>query len=153
MSFIIEKIKELGYELPDVPKPVASYIPAIRAGNIVYTSGMLPMSNGKIIYAKEIGGIQNSINYGYKAAELCALNVLSVLNDFVGLDNIEQIIKVTGYVNSASGFADQSKVVNGASDLLVKIFGEKGKHVRAAIGVSELPLSASVEIDMIVQLK
>ena len=153
MTSIIEKIKELGYELPEPPKPVAAYIPAIRVGNLVYTSGTLPMLNGELIYKKEIGGFSNSINFGYEAAGLCALNALSIVNDIVGLDNIEKIIKITGYVNSAACFTDQPKVLNGASDLLVKIFGEAGRHVRSAVGVSELPLGASVELDMIVQVK
>ena len=150
---IIEKIKELGYELPDVPKPVAAYIPAIRVGNTVFTSGVLPIFNGKVKYTKEVGGYLNSINKGYESAKLCALNALSIINDLVGLDNVERVIKVTGFVNSAQGFTDQPKVINGASELLVEIFGENGKHVRSAIGVNELPLDASVEIEFVFQLK
>lgn len=153
MTSIIDRIKEIGLELPEPPKPVAAYIPAIQSGNLVYTSGVLPISNGELMYAKEVGGFQNSIEFGYNAAKLCTLNALSIINNFVGLDNIEKIIKITGYVNSAPGFIDQPKVMNGASDLLVKIFGESGKHVRSAVGVFELPLGASVELDMIVQVK
>jgi enamine deaminase RidA (YjgF/YER057c/UK114 family) len=153
MSSVIEKIKELGLELPPAPKPVASYIPAIRTGNLVFTSGILPMLDGKVIYTKEIGGFLNSVEKGYEAAKLCALNALSVINDIAGLDNIEKIIKVTGYVNSAPSFNEQPKVINGASDLLVNIFGENGKHVRSAVGVNELPLLASVELELIVQVK
>jgi len=153
MLSIIEKINELGLELPPAPKPVASYIPAVRTGNLIFTSGILPIMNGRVIYTKEIGGFLNSIERGYEAAKLCALNALSVINDIAGLDNIERIIKVTGYVNSAPSFNDQPKVINGASDLLVNIFGENGKHVRSAIGVNELPLLASVELELIVQVK
>jgi enamine deaminase RidA (YjgF/YER057c/UK114 family) len=153
MSYIIERIKELGLELPSSPKPVASYIPAIQTGNLVFTSGVLPMLDGKVIYTKEVGGFLNTAERGYEAAKLCALNALSVLQDFTGLDNIDKIIKVTGFVCSAPTFNDQPKVINGASDLLVAIFGENGKHVRSAVGVNELPLLASVELELIVQLK
>ena len=153
MTSVIEKIKELGYELPEVPKPIAAYIPAMQVNNLIYTSGVLPMLNGKVKYSKEIGGFLNSINYGYDAAKLCTLNALSIINDIAGLDNIARIIRVTGYVLSAGNFADQPKVINGASDLLVEIFGENGKHVRSAVGVNSLPLGSSVELEMIVQLK
>ncbi|MDD3013940.1 MAG: RidA family protein [Candidatus Gastranaerophilales bacterium] len=153
MSFIIQKIKELGLELPPAPKPVGAYIPAIRTGNLIFTSGILPVIDGKVIYTKEIGGFLNSVSRGYDAAKLCALNALSVINDIAGLDNIERIIKVTGFVNSAPSFNDQPKVINGASELLVSIFGENGKHVRSAVGVNELPLLASVELELIVQVK
>ncbi|EKE02200.1 MAG: endoribonuclease L-PSP [uncultured bacterium] len=150
---IVERIKELGYKLPEAPKPVAAYIPAVQAGNLVYTSGVLPMLDGKVAYLKEIGGYLNTISYGYEAAKLCTLNALSVIHDFVGLDNVEKIIKVTGYVHNVSGFTDQPKILNGASDLLLEIFGEAGKHARSAVGVNGLPLGASVELDMVVQIK
>ena len=153
MTVILEKIKNLGYELPEAPKPVAAYVPALQVGNLVMTSGILPMQNGKVVYAEEVGGYLNSIKNGYEAAKLCTLNALSIINDLVGLDNVERVIKVTGFVNSADCFTDQPKVINGASDLLLEIFGEKGKHVRSAIGVCELPLGASVELELIVQVK
>lgn len=151
MTSIQEKIKNLGYELPPAPKPVAAYIPAIKIDNIIYTSGVLPMLNGKVEYTGKID--KDSIEPGYNAAKLCTLNALSIINEFVGLENIERVIKLTGYVNSASGFCDQPKVINGASDLLVEIFGENGKHVRSAIGACELPLNASVEIEFVMKLK
>jgi len=150
---IIEKIKELGYELPEVSKPIGAYIPALRLGNLIITSGMLPIKDGKILYEKEIGGVFNTVEDGYKAAKLCVLNGLAAINQVSSLDNIERIIKVTGYVNSAKSFTEQPKVINGASDFLVEIFGEAGRHVRSAIGVSELPLGASVEIEFIVQVR
>jgi len=150
---IIEKIRELGYELPEVAKPIGAYIPALRLGNLVMTSGMLPMKDGKILYEKEIGGVFNTVEDGYKAAKLCVLNGLAAINQVSSLDNIERIIKVTGYVNSAKTFTEQPKVINGASDFLVEIFGEAGRHVRSAVGVSELPLGASVEIEFIVQVR
>jgi len=150
---IINKLKELGHELPEVSKPIGAYVPALRLGNLVMTSGMLPMKDGKLVYTKEIGGVLNTVEDGYKAAKLCVLNGLAAINQVVPLDNIERVIKVTGYVNSAKAFTDQPKVINGASDFLTEIFGESGKHVRAAVGVSELPLGASVEIEFIVQVK
>lgn len=150
---IIERINELGYELPPAPKPIGAYIPALRMGNLVMTSGMLPMKDGKLVYEKEIGGIFQSVEDGYNAAKICVLNGLAAINEIAPLDSIERIVKVTGYVNSAKAFTEQPKVINGASDLLVEIFGESGRHVRAAVGVNELPMGASVEIEFIVQLK
>jgi len=150
---IIEKIRELGHELPPAPVPIGAYVPALRLGNLVMTSGMRPMQDGKLAYTKEIGGIFLTAEEGYKAAKLCVLNGLAAINEIVPLDNIERIVKVTGYVNSAKAFTEQPKVINGASDFLVEIFGEAGRHVRAAIGVSELPLGASVEIEFIVQVR
>ena len=150
---IIEKIRELGYELPEVSKPIGAYIPALRTGNLVYTSGMLPMKDGKLLYTNEIGGGFHNVEDGYNAAKLCVLSGLAAINQVCPLDNIERIIKVTGYVNSAKTFTEQPKVINGASDFLVEIFGEAGRHVRAAVGVSELPLGASVEVEFIVQVR
>ena len=150
---IINKLQELGYELPVAPKPVASYVSAVCVNDLLFTSGVLPVLNGKLVYDREVGGFLNSVDYGYKAAQLCALNALSVINDYVGLDNVIKIVKLTGYVNSVSAFTDQPKVINGASDLLVEVFGEAGKHARTAVDVNELPLGASVELDLIVQFK
>jgi len=148
---ILEKIKDLGYELPAAPKPVAAYIPAIKIDSIIYTSGVLPMLNGKVEYTEKID--KDTVESGYNAAKLCTLNALSIINEFIGLENIERVIKIAGYVNSALGFCDQPQVINGASDLLVEIFGENGRHVRSAIGVCELPLNASVEIEFVMKLK
>jgi len=150
---IIEKLKELGYELPEVSKPIGAYIPALRTGNLVMTSGMLPMKDGKLLYTNEIGGVFHNVEDGYKAAKLCVLNGLAAINQVVPLDNIERVVKVTGYVQSAKSFTEQPKVINGASDFLVEIFGEAGRHVRAAVGVNELPMGASVEVEFIVQIR
>ncbi|HSA05565.1 MAG TPA: RidA family protein [Candidatus Gastranaerophilales bacterium] len=152
MQLIAKKIKELGYELPGVSVPVASYIPAVRIGNLIYTSGSLPIKDGKLIYTGKIGEGFNSEQYGYKASELCILNALSVINDLAGLDNVKQIIKLTGFVNSSDTFTGQPKVINGASDLLVKIFEDRGKHARSAVGAVSLPLGASVELELIVEI-
>ena len=152
MSYLA-KIKELGYELPVVPTPVAAYVPAVRTGNLIMTSGALPIKNGELLYKGKLDGVAITEEMGYEAAKLCILNGLSIINDAVGLDNVEQIVKITGFVASAEGFTNQPKVVNGASELLVAIFGKNGEHARSAVGVAELPLNASVEIEMIVQVK
>jgi len=147
-----DKIKELGVTLPQTPKPVAAYIPALQTGNYVYTSGQIPLQDGKLKYTGKIGS-EFSLEEGQKAAELCALNGLSAIKSVIGdLDKIDRVIKVTVFVNSAAGFTDQSKVANGASEFLGKVFGEKGKHVRSAVGVNELPLNSAVEVEMIVKV-
>lgn len=146
-------IKELGFELPEAPKPLAAYIPALRVDNLVFTAGQLPTVKGELKFKGKLGAELNE-DEGRHAAEICALNCLSVIKSAAGgLDKIEQVVKVTVFVNSAAGFTGQPKVANGASELLAKIFGENGKHVRSAIGVNELPLNAPVEIEMIVKIK
>lgn len=150
---IEEKIKELGLELPESPKPVAVYIPCIVVSNLLFTSGTLPMKDGKLLFCGKMGEGENTIEKGYSASKLCVLNSLSVVKNHLGdLSKIKRLVKVTGFVNSAKNFIDQPKVVNGASDLLVSIFGENGKHVRSAVGVAELPLNALVEIEFIYEL-
>ncbi len=146
-----EKIKELGFELPTAPKPLASYIPVSRTGNLIFTAGQIPILNGELKYSGKICD-EKTIADGVKAAEMAVLNCLSVIKAEIGdLDKIKKIVKITVFVNSAESFSDQAKVANGASDLLVKIFGEAGKHARSAVGVSELPINASVEIEMIAE--
>ena len=149
---IEEKLNEMGIKIPEAPKPLASYIPVTQVGNFVFTAGQIPMYKGDLLYRGKIGG-NISLEPGIKAAELCTVNCLSVIKSLIGnLDNIKRIVKVTVFVNSAEGFTDQPKVANGASDLLVKIFGENGKHVRSAIGVNELPIDSAVEVEMIVEV-
>ncbi len=146
-----DKIKELGYELPDAPKPLASYIPTVITGSLILTAGQIPLVNGELKYSGKINN--DTIEDGKKAAEICVLNCLSVIKNELGsLDKIKRIVKITVFVNSEEHFTDQAKVANGASDLLVEIFGESGKHARSAVGVSELPINASVEIEMIAQI-
>lgn len=148
-----DKIKELGYEIPEAPKPLAAYIPALKVGDLIFTAGQLPSIKGKLKFTGKVGA-DISIEQGANAAEICAMNCLSVIKSVIGsLDNIEQVVKVTAFVNSADYFIDQPKVANGASELLGKIFGDKGKHVRSAVGVNELPLNAPVEIEMVVKIK
>lgn len=149
-----EKIKEIiGHKLPTAPKPLAAYIPAQISGNLVYTSGQLPMKDGKLIAE---GKVVETVSE--ETAILCArqsaVNCLSAVKSVIGdLESIEQIVKLTVFVNSSNGFSGQPKIANGASEFLVQVFGEQGKHARSAVGVSELPLNAPVEIEMIVRIK
>jgi enamine deaminase RidA (YjgF/YER057c/UK114 family) len=149
---IEEKLNEMGIEIPVAPRPLASYIPATKAGNLIFTAGQIPMVDGELKYKGKVGK-EISLAEGIKAAELCTVNCLSVIKSEVkNLDNIKRVIKVTVFVNSTNGFTDQPKVANGASDLLVKIFGDNGKHARSAVGVNELPIDSSVEVEMIVEV-
>lgn len=150
---IEEKLHEMGIKIPETPKPVAAYVPAIKSGEWVFTSGQLPIENGILKYKGKLGK-KYSIEDGYEAAKLCALNAISAAKSVIhDLDNIEQIIKVTGYVNSSDGFTDQPAVINGASEFLKKIFDDKGEHARSAVGVSELPLGSAVEIEIIFKVR
>lgn len=152
-KMIEEKIKKLGFNLPDTPKPVAAYIPAIKINNMVFTAGQIPSVSGELKYSGKIGS-ELTIEQGQRAAEICLLNGLAAIKGITGdLNNIERIIKVTAFINSADGFVEQPKVANGASELLIKIFDEKGKHVRSAVGVNELPLNAAVEVEIICEIK
>lgn len=152
MSKVEERIRELGYELPHAPKPVASYVPAIRAGNIVYISGQGVTRDGAPLMQGHIGA-ELTCQDGYRAAEICAMNALSVLRDEIGdLDKVKKVIKVLGFVSSAPGFNEQPLVINGFSDLIEKVFGEQGKHARSAISANELPFGTPVEVEMIVEV-
>ncbi|MFO7526644.1 MAG: RidA family protein [Ignavibacteriaceae bacterium] len=150
---IEEKIKELGFEVPEVAKPLAAYIPAKQVGNLVMTSGQVPLVKGELKYAGKVGS-DLSEEEGQKAAQICALNCIAAIKGVIGnLDKIDEVLKLTVFVNNINGFTAQPKVANGASELIGKIFGEKGLHTRSAVGVSGLPLNAAVEIEMIVKLK
>ncbi len=150
---IEEKIRELGLEIPEVAKPLAAYIPAKRVGNLIMTSGQVPLVNGAIKYAGKVGSELNE-EEGQKAAEVCALNCLAAIKGIIGnLDKIVEVVKLTVFVASEPEFTAQPKVANGASELLGKIFGDAGKHVRSAVGVTSLPLNAAVEIEMIVRVE
>lgn len=150
---INEKLNELGIKLPEPVKPLASYIPAIRVGNLVMTSGQVPIADGQIKYKGRVGRDLTEAE-GKEAAKLCAINCLSVIKSVVNdLDEIKKIVKLTVFIASADGFTNQPEVANGASDLIVEIFGENGKHARSAVGVSELPRGSAVEIEMIAELK
>jgi enamine deaminase RidA (YjgF/YER057c/UK114 family) len=148
-----EKLKELGIELPTPPKPLAAYIPGIKINNLIMTAGQLPMQNGELKYMGKAGSDVTEED-AKKAAELCVLNCLSIVKSVAGsLDSVEKIVKLTVFISSAPGFTNQPEVANGASELIEKIFGDKGKHVRSAVGVSELPRNACVEIEMIAAVK
>ena len=150
---INEKLNELGIKLPEPVKPLASYIPAIRVGNLVMTSGQVPIVDGQIKYKGRVGRDLTEAE-GKDAAKLCAINCLAVIKSVVNdLDEIKKIVKLTVFIASADGFTNQPEVANGASDLIVEIFGENGKHARSAVGVSELPRGSAVEIEMIAELK
>jgi enamine deaminase RidA (YjgF/YER057c/UK114 family) len=147
-----ERLRNLGYELPTVPRPAGSYVPATRAGSLLFTAGQIPFKEGKLPYYGKVGQ-DVSVEEAKEAARLCALNALAAINAEVGsLDSVSRIVKITGYVASAPGFNDQPEVMNGASDLIGELFGEKGLHARSAVGVAELPLNAPVEVEFIVDL-
>ncbi len=148
-----EKISELGYTIPEAPKPLAAYIPALAVNNLVFTAGQLPLVNGELKHKGKVG-VNLTAEEARVAAEYSALNCLSVVKSVIGsLDKIERIVKLTCFINSADGFTGQPAVANGASELMVKFFGDAGKHARSAVGVNELPMDAAVEIEMIVQYK
>jgi enamine deaminase RidA (YjgF/YER057c/UK114 family) len=146
-----EKLASLGLVLPDPPAPGGNYVSAKRVGAIVYLAGVISTDSGKVITG--IAGNGRTIDDGYAAAKACALTQLSVLRRELGsLDRVAEILTVNGYVNAAAGFGDSPAIINGASDLLVQVFGEAGRHVRAAIGVSALPRNALVELQMTVRV-
>ncbi|HOJ19286.1 MAG: RidA family protein [Ignavibacteriales bacterium] len=148
-----EKLLELGIKLPQVAKPLAAYTPALKVGNLVMTSGQVPVVDGAIMYKGKLGK-ELSEDEGKKAAEICALNCLAAVKSVIeDLDKISRVVKLVVFVASAEGFVNQPEVANGASELIGKIFGEAGKHTRSAVGVAELPKGAAVEIEMIVELK
>jgi enamine deaminase RidA (YjgF/YER057c/UK114 family) len=146
-----ERLAEMGIELPPAPTPVASYVPVRVSGNLAFVSGMVPLEEGRPIVTGRVGE-DVSIEEGAKAARRCALQALAALDEAVGLDRVQGIVKVTAFVASADGFTDQPKVANGASDLFVEVFGESGKHARAAVSSPSLPLGVPVEIEAIAEL-
>lgn len=150
---IIEtKLKDLGIELPNTPTPVANYVVAQRTGNLLFFSGVLPVRDGKPCMLGKVGA-ELSPEEGYEAARITGLNLISQLKNQVGdLDNVKQIVKIQAFVASAPDFYGQPAVVNGVSDLMVEVFGEKGKHARTAVAVPQLPLNVPVEIEMIVEV-
>lgn len=146
------KLQELGITLPAAPKPVAAYIPFVRTGDLVFTSGQIALVDGELRYKGKVGKDLTQ-EQGYEAARTCALNCLSVVRSAMGsLDRVEQVIKVVVFVNSASGFTNQPEVANGASDIFQQVFGESGRHARSAVGVSELPRDTAVEVEIVVRV-
>jgi enamine deaminase RidA (YjgF/YER057c/UK114 family) len=153
MGKVESRINDLKITLPEASKPVAAYIPAKQTGNLVFTAGQLPMVNGELI-SKGLLGQDVEIDEANKAARICTLSALAAIKGVIGdLDRIKQIVRVVGYVASVPTFTQQPAVVNGASELLLEIFGENGKHARSAVGIAVLPLNASVEIELTVEVE
>jgi enamine deaminase RidA (YjgF/YER057c/UK114 family) len=146
------RLAELGVRLPPVAAPVAAYVPAVRSGQLVFTSGQLPFVDGGLRRTGKVGGSVD-IEDAAGDAKVCALNALAAVDDLVGLDSVARIVRVVGYVASAEGFTGQPRVVNGASEFLGRVFGEAGVHARSAIGVAELPLGSPVEVELTVELR
>lgn len=147
-----EKLAELGLALPDPPQPAGTYTRAVRWGELIFVAGQLPLEQGKIRYTGRVGS-ELSLEEGYAAARLCALNGLSILRAEAGdLEKVARIVRLGGFVASADGFTDQAKVVNGASELFAAVLGPRGIHARLAVGVSQLPLGAAVELEIIAAL-
>ncbi|GAT67958.1 lysR family transcriptional regulator [Planomonospora sphaerica] len=148
-----EKLAELGLELPEVVPPLAAYVPAVRSGGHVYTSGQVPMVDGKLAATGKVGA-EVSAEEGREMARICALNALAAVASAAGgLSNVVRIVKVVGFVASAPDFTGQPQVVNGASELLGEVFGEAGVHARSAVGVTVLPLDAPVEVELIAEVR
>ncbi|MFC4058582.1 RidA family protein [Planomonospora corallina] len=148
-----EKLAELGLKLPEVVPPLAAYVPAVRSGNHVYTSGQLPMVDGKLAATGKLGA-EVTAEEGYALARTCALNALAAVASVAGgLSNVVRIVKVVGYVASAPDFTGHPQVVNGASELLGEVLGEAGKHARSAVGVAVLPLDAPVEVEVVAEVR
>lgn len=147
-----ERLAELGIALPAVAAPVAAYVPAVRSGNHVYTSGQLPFVDGKLTLTGKLGaGVSDED--AKAAAHTCALNALAAIDALVGIDNVVRVVKVVGFVASAEGFTGQPGVINGASEFLGEVLGDAGIHARSAVGVAELPLGSPVEVELIVEVR
>lgn len=151
MSGASKRLAELGVTLPAVAKPLAAYVPAVRTGNLVYTSGQLPTVDGQLTHVGKAGAAVSAED-AKTAARTCALNALAAINALVGIDSVTRVVKVVGFVASAPGFTGQPGVINGASEFLGEVFGNAGIHARSAVGVAELPLDAPVELELIVEV-
>jgi enamine deaminase RidA (YjgF/YER057c/UK114 family) len=146
-----ERLAELGLELPAVVPPVAAYVPAVRTGDLVFTSGQLPMAQGAMPATGKVGAMVTP-EQAKDLARTCALNALAAIDALVGLDSIRRVVKVVGFVASTPDFTGQPGVVNGASELLGEVFGDAGQHARSAVGVASLPLDAPVEVELVVEV-
>ena len=149
---VADRLAELGIELPPVAAPLAAYVPAVRTGNLVHTSGQLPIVAGTLALTGHVGA-EVTVEDATAAARTCALNALAAVDALVGLDAVVRVVKVVGFVASAPGFTGQPAVVNGASNLLGDVFGEAGVHARSAVGAAELPNGAPVEVELIVEVR
>ncbi len=145
------RLAELGLELPPVVPPVAAYVPAVRSGSLVFTSGQLPMAAGELLGVGKVGA-QVSPEHARQMARTCALNALAAVDALVDIDDVVRVVKVVGFVASTPEFTGQPGVVNGASELLGEVFGDAGRHARSAVGVAALPLDAPVEVELVVEV-
>ncbi len=149
---IEQKLQELGIELPAAPSPVGSYVAAVKTGNLWFLSGAICMRDGEITHAGKVGERQD-LESAYQAARVCALNLLANIRKHAGgLDQVVRVVMLTGYVNAVAGFADSPSVINGASDLFAEVFGDSGRHARAALAVAGLPMDSTVEISVVVEV-
>ena len=149
---IEQELEKMGFTLP-TPKPVAAYVPAVRSGNLVFTAGQGPTLDGKPMFTGKLGR-ELTEEQGYKAAQICVVNCLACVKSLIGdLDKVEQVVKLLGFVASVDGFTRQPWVMNGASELLIKLYGERGKHARSAIGTNQLPLDIPVEVEIVVRVR
>ncbi len=147
-----DTLAQLGLALPEPPKPVANYVPVVRVGDLLFLSGVLPSRDGRLVMTGKLGDAL-SIEQGMEAAKIAVLNALAIVKAEVGsLDRVTQVVKMIGHIASGSGFTDQPLVLNGASDLLVAVFGDRGRHARVAVGAAELPRNAPLEIELIIQV-
>lgn len=154
MGKIDKRLAELGITLATPPKPVANYVGWVRSGNLVFTAGQVPLVDGKFHHQGKVGSAI-SLEEANRAARLCAINIVSQLREACGgdLDRVKRIVKLVGFVNAEPGFTDHPKVINGASDLMVEIFGENGKHARSAVGSGSLPANVSVEVEAVAEIE
>ncbi len=147
-----DKLKEIGIILPEAPRTIGFYVPAVRAGDLLFLSGMLPIREGKLLYKGKVGK-DITVEEAQEAARVTLINALSVIRAELGdLEKVKRVVRLSGYVASAAGFNQQPAVLNAASEILAKVFGDKGMHSRIAIGVSELPMDSPVEVDLIVHI-
>jgi enamine deaminase RidA (YjgF/YER057c/UK114 family) len=151
MASPIERLKELGLDLPEVVKPVAAYVPAVRSDSFVYTSGQVPMRDGQLIATGKLGG-DVIPEVGVECARQCALNALAAIASVVDLTEVKRVVKVVAFVASTPEFTGQPQIANGASELLGQVFGDNGHHARSAVGVPVLPLDAPVEVEIVVEV-
>ncbi len=154
MGTIDDRLAELGIDIPTPAAPVANYVGWVRTGNLVFTAGQVPLKDGEFMYQGIVGDTV-SVEDATEAAKLCAINIIAQVKQACDgdLDKVKRIVKLVGFVNGVPGFGDQPKIINGASDMMVEVFGEKGKHARSAVGAGSLPINLSVEIEAVVEVE
>lgn len=152
MSRVDERLAEIGLTIPVAPAPVAAYVPSVRSGSFVFTSGQLPLADGQLLATGKVGG-EVSAETAYECARQCALNAIAAVQQQVGLDDVVQVVKATVFVASTPDFTGQPGVANGASELFAAAFGDIGQHARSAVGVPVLPLDAPVEVELVVEVR